>query len=135
MPNAQPSLVAILEAGGSPHLVSACKAAGFDVVVCPTMRKGLSSIKRLHPQVVVAEFVFGPIYPTRISNFESLLAGLQRDVPTAKLIAALYAEDEMHLDRVVGNFPLFARLQHPVSQDELVAILAPLARDTVAQTN
>ena len=118
-----PSLVAVLEAGSDPALAPACRAAGYEAVVVSSMRKGLAEIRRRQPRVVVAEFIVNSNFPNRISNFETLFAGLQRDCPAARFVALLYPEDREHLARLQGRYPIHATLTYPLDADALQGVL------------
>jgi hypothetical protein len=116
-------LLSIVELGGYPDFSGIYKRAGFDVMVEHSMRKALSAIRRHRPAVVVAEFIYGPTYGSRTSNLESLLAGLQRDVPDARLIVFLDGADSHHLDQLRSRFPLFATLFFPVDREQLTEVV------------
>lgn len=128
-PNEVKPLLAILEVGACPDITALAARAGFAAVLSRTMRKGLPLLRTLHPAVVVAEFVYGPVYGSRISNFESLMAGLQRDAPYAKLVALVDKEDRPHLERLEGRFPLFAMLGLPLRPEALLTALQQAAMD------
>ncbi|HEB58480.1 MAG TPA: hypothetical protein ENJ01_04595 [Gammaproteobacteria bacterium] len=118
-----PSLVAILEAGADPALAPACRAAGYEAIIVSSMRKGLTEIRKRQPQVVVAEFIYNANFPNRISNFETLFAGLQKDCPAAHLVALLYPEDRPQLERLRERFPLHATLTYPLDSAALQQVL------------
>ena|GEM_PF-4840369 len=123
MPEERPRLLAVMELGACPELVPAARAAGFEVTACPTMRKALNLLGRVQPDAVAAEFLYGPVYGSRISNFETLMAGMQRHAPGARLIALLERADAGHLDQLAARFPVFDRVYLPARADTLAQTL------------
>lgn len=121
--DAKPRLLAVMELGACPELVPAARAAGFEVTPCPTMRKALNLLGKVKPDAVAAEFLYGPVYGSRISNFETLMAGLQRHAPAARLIALLERADAGHLDQLAARFPVFERVYLPADRTLLTDAL------------
>ncbi len=114
------NLLAIIEMGGYSNFTPLYERAGFEVTSTNTMRRALVISKKLKPDVVVAEFHFGPTYGTRISNLETLFAGLQRDNPKARLIIFMDKQDQPHLQKVEAIFPLYATLTYPIERSRLL---------------
>ncbi|HKK05658.1 MAG TPA: hypothetical protein VKA50_07410 [Gammaproteobacteria bacterium] len=131
----KPRLLAVMELGGCADLVPAAQAAGFEVTPCPTMRKALNLLGKVKPDVVAAEFLYGPVYGSRISNFETLMAGMQRHVPDAKLIALLERADAAHLDQLAERFAVFERVYLPADRAVLVTKLAETLRTARAPSD
>ena len=122
------SLLSIVELGGYPNLTALYKQCGYSVSVVNTTRKALSHIKKASakqnpPDVIVAEFIFSPTYSSQLSNFEGLLAGVQRDAPDVKIIALYHKKDKPHLDKVAERFPVFASFSYPVNVSQIRACL------------
>lgn len=117
------ALLSIVELGGYPDFTPLYRRAGYTVQRADSMRKALSVLRTLQPAVVVAEFVYSPMYSTRVSNLESLFAGLQRDAPGAKLIVFFDQENVQHLDGLRSRFPIFETLPFPVSEQSLTLAL------------
>lgn len=116
-------LLAIVELGGYPDFTPLYRSLGFDVAVVNSTRKALAHIKRNKPDIIIAEFIFSPTYGSQLSNFEALLAGVQRDIPKAELIAVYDKKDEAHLTIVSERFPLAKKLAYPVDDKALEAFL------------
>jgi len=116
-------ILSIIELGGYPDLTILYESVGFDVVVTNTMRKALNQLRRLKPDVIVAEFIYGPTYGSQLSNFESLYAALQTLDPPAKLIALVNKADHEHLNTVSLRHPYFAAFNFPIAQDKLKTLL------------
>ncbi len=128
-PEVSKRLLAIIELGGYPNFTEMYEKSGFTVTSINTMRRALVISKKLKPDCVVAEFHYGPTYGTRISNLESLFAGLQCDNPHARLIVFIDEQDRMHLQKIASMFPLFAILNYPVDRDQLTHIIQRAASD------
>ena len=132
MMSEKPTLVAVLEIGSTRELIQGCEQAGYEMISCTSMRKGLAAIKKHQPAVVVADFIFNSNFPNRISSFETLIAGLQRDCPQARLVAMLFPEDQPHLDSLANQYPLHASLEHPFTTEQVIAALC-LEENTQSQ--
>ncbi|MGA7801328.1 MAG: hypothetical protein WCC36_11005 [Gammaproteobacteria bacterium] len=122
-----PMLLSIVELGGYPDFTPLYRDAGFQVERVASMRKALPLLRSLRPAVVVAEFVYSPMYSTRVSNLESLFAGLQRDAPEARLIVFFDRENVQHLDGLRSRFPIFETLPFPVPEETLAEALSRAA--------
>jgi hypothetical protein len=118
-----PTLLSVVELGGYPDFTSLYRAAGFEVVASPSVRRALSLIKGRPPQVVVAEFNFQSDFRDRTSNLETLLAALQVRSPGTRTIVFYEPEHLSHLQRLTSRFSLFAALPFPVQESDLVTAL------------
>lgn len=114
-----PKLLSVVESGTHPDFTRLYERLGFAVLREGSMRKALSQLKRSHPAVVVAEFIYSPTYGTKISNLDSLFAGLERLRPVPKLIALIDKADQHHLDKLLEHHRLFARLPQPVREADM----------------
>ena len=119
----QKTLLSIVELGGYPNLTPLYEDAGFKVVSTNTMRKALNQLRRLKPDLIVAEFIYGPTYGSQLSNFESLYAALQTLDPPAKLIALVNKADHTHFLTVSSRYSDTDVLYFPIDQDKLKGLL------------
>lgn len=117
------NLLSIVELGGYPNLSARYSAAGYQVIAASSMRKALGLLKRHQPRVIVAEFNYQSDFRDRTSNLDSLLATLQTRCPEARVIVLYEQGDAIHLERLLGRFPVFATLSFPVDQDALMDAL------------
>ena len=124
--NEKKTLLSIVELGGYPDFTALYEDYGFTVLKANSMRKALSLLKRHSPEVIVAEFIYGPTYGSQLSNFESLFAALQRDAPAAHLIALMDKANSRHFDKLKGRFPAHKVFYFPLNRDELGRYLATL---------
>jgi len=117
------NLLSIVELGGYPNLSGRYSAAGYQVIAASSMRKALALLKRHQPRVIVAEFNYQSDFRDRTSNLDSLLATLQTRCPEARVIVLYEQGHAIHLERLLGRFPVFAALSFPVDQDALMDAL------------
>ena len=119
----KPALLGIVEAGGYPDLSPIYTRCGFESTVVYSDRKAFALCRKLKPQVVVAEFKYGPVYGSRLSNMESLIAVMQINCPDVKLIVLFDEEDRPHFERLTKSFPVFGSLAFPLDQSVLEDML------------
>ncbi len=112
-------LLAVIEQGGYPDFNEVYKSAGFDINTVHSTRKALAFIKRQPPDIIVAEFIYSPSYGSKISNFEALTAGMQRDAPNARLIALIDPHNLTHLESLADQLPQHEVLHFPISNQQL----------------
>ena len=113
--------------GGYADLNAIYHSAGFEVIQVNSMRKALTQIKRTKPDVIVAEFIYAPTYGSQLSNFESLLASLQTQAPTAKLIALVNKDDQTHFEKLRHRHPVDTVLYLPLDKSKLKEALKSAA--------
>ncbi len=119
---AKRTLLSIIELGGYPNFTAVYQQAGFTVESVASVRKALGLLKKINPDVIVAEFNFQSDFRDRSSSLESLLAVLQR-MPKTKVIV-FYEKDQAHqLTRITGRFPIHETLPFPIDPSKLVQSL------------
>jgi hypothetical protein len=120
-----PLLLWVREIGGYPDFTSLYKALGYRLVCAQGVRKALSILKQLEPQVVVAEFNYAPTYGVRISSVEPLLARIQSHHPLTRVL--LLAEKE-RLKQALSLKPAYGEFSvqtYPVQVADLERFLLP----------
>lgn len=124
----KPILLSITEVGGYPDFSSLYRALGYQVLQVDGVRKALTSLKQVEPQVVVAEFNYAPTYGTRISSVEPLLARLQSHHPMTRLV--LFAEQDRleHLQALEASYGKLPVLTYPIQVQELERMLESAAQ-------
>jgi len=86
------------------------------------VRKALGLLKKLSPDVIVAEFNFQSDFRDRTSSLESLLAVVQRSPKTRVIV--FYEKDHAHqLTRLTNQYPIHATLAYPIDAQLLEASL------------
>lgn len=120
-------LISLTSFGTSPALLKVYEQQGYQVSPTKTLRKALSLIKQLSPDVVVAEFIYAPTYGSQLSNFESLFAAAQAYAPEARFIALVHKDDLAHLEKVVSESNPCEILVYPVTGESMNSCLANIA--------
>ena len=116
------SLLAVIECISHGRLPELYKQLGFDVTPEWRVRKAVSLVRKLKPDVIVADFYFQSNFRDRLSNLESLLAAAQPLKETRILV--LYDPQDAHaLDRVRQRMRIDAALPVPVSDQALRDVL------------
>lgn len=95
----------------------------YQVTKTKTLRKALSSLKNIKPDVIIAEFIYSPTYGSQLSNFESLFACAQTTVPDARFIALVHKDDIQHLKKLADRFNNYLMLTFPVNKQQLMECL------------
>lgn len=116
------TLLSITELGGYPDFTLLYEKAGYAVTKAVSVRKAITALKSLQPDVVVAEFNFQSDFRDRTSSLESLLAVIQRS-PKTRVIVFYDKEHEHQLVRVTSRFPIHATLAYPIQPEALEACL------------
>ena len=112
------TLLSIVELGGYPNFTPVYRQAGFTVESVTSVRKALGLLKKINPDVIVAEFNFQSDFRDRSSSLESLLAVLQR-MPKTKVIVFYEKEHAHQLTRITGRFPIHDTLPFPIDLTQL----------------
>lgn len=95
---------------------------GFDVTNEWQVRKAISLLRKIKPDVVVADFYHQPDFRDRLSNLESLLAAAQPMTDT-KILVLYEPENQAVLDKVRARMRIDQVLTMPVKEEELHSIL------------
>lgn len=112
------TLLSIVELGGYPDFAPLYRRLGCEVRVESSMRRALSSLKKVPVDIIVAEFNYQSGFRDRVSNLESLMAAVQR-MPGTQVIV-FYEEELSHqFARIRERFEFSAALRFPVDEDLL----------------
>jgi len=122
----KPVLLSIIEMGGYPNFTPLYERAGFEVVVESRMRKALSTIKRLKPRVIVAEFNFQSDFRDRTSSLESMLSVVER-LPDTRVIVFYDREYQQQFDRLLAVRCFYRTFTFPIPEQELMDAVQALA--------
>ena len=118
-------LLSVIELGGYEDFTELYKSMGYEVTQEITTRKAISRLKRTHYDVVVAEFNYQHTFRDRLSNLESIIAGIQKQ--NAKCIVIYEKEFENHLSTLRQQFNFDAELSLPISPADMQAALETVA--------
>ena len=117
----------IVERGGYVVPIDALMGRGYRVAVETSMRKALTRLKGEVPDIIVAEFNFGPRYGDRISNLEPLLARLQAIPRPVKTIVLAERDYRHHVETLRAHFAIAAVLVFPIDGGALTEAIAHAA--------
>lgn len=115
-------LLSVIELLGYANLRPTFERLGFRVVTEFSVRKAIALLRKTPPDVVVADFYFQPDFRDRVSNLESLLAGVQK-LPNAKVLVLYEARHQEALDKVRSRMHIDAALTLPAKEPEIEAVL------------
>lgn len=99
------------------------KDIGFDVIVEWQVRKAVTLLKKIKPDVIVADFYFQSDFRDRLSNLESLLAAAQL-LQGLKILVFYEAHNEAALDKVRERMRIDAALTTPVTEAAIRSVLS-----------
>jgi len=116
-----PRVLMFIEHGGYPLPLAELHAAGYDVQLVPGIRRALAELRAAPPAAVVAEFNFNPRYGDRVSNLESLLAGVERLTPPPPVVVLGQPGDAQHIERLASRHHLAAVLYPPLDPAAICA--------------
>jgi len=120
----RPRILMFIEHGGYPLPLDALRAAGYRIDLATTVRAALGSLRRETPDAIVAEFNFKPRYGDRVSDLDSLLAGVDRISPPPPVIVINQPEDAHRVADLSRRHALAATLPLPPATDALRDALA-----------
>lgn len=98
------------------------KELGYDVTTEWQVRKAVSLIRKMKPDVIVADFYFQSHFRDRLSNLESLLAATQL-LKEIRVLVFYEAQNEPVLERVRQRMRIDAALPMPASAEAIRTVL------------
>lgn len=116
-------LLAVIEFLAHAKLPALYKELGFDVTAEWQVRKAVSLVRKIKPDVIVADFYFQADFRDRLSNLESLLAAAQPLMDT-RILVFYEPSGASALQRVRQRMRIDAALAMPVSADAIAAVLS-----------
>jgi len=117
-----PQLLSIVEIGGYPNFSALYQQKGFEIETADSMRKASKLLKKLKPDVVVAEFNFQSDFRDRTSSLETLMATVQR-IPNCKVIVFYEKQQLPQLERLLAIFDIFSTLAFPIEESRLSDVI------------
>ena len=115
-------LLAVVEFLEHAKLSSRYQSLGYTVSTECQVRKAIASLRKVQPDVIVADFYFQSDFRDRLSNLESLLAAAQPMTQT-KILVLYEPHNQAALDKVRSRLRIDAALTMPVKEVELQAAL------------
>lgn len=102
------------------------RRAGFSPETFGSLRKALTALKGMRPDVIACEFIYLPTYSMRISNLEPLLAAMELRCPEAGLLIYMEKEQLPLLERIPFKGQRYEVVTLPVSEAAVTEALARL---------
>jgi hypothetical protein len=114
-----PILLNVRELGGYADFTPLYRELGLQVVSAQGFRKALAALKRVSPQMVIAEFNYAPTYGARISTLEALLAGLQTHPARPRLLLFCEPAHYQYLPLLEAQYGVLQALSYPIDREAL----------------
>ena len=118
----RPLLMSVVELGGYPNFTPLYERLGYRVETITSGRKAITTLKKAHPAVVVAEFNFQFEFRDRTSNLETILAVTQH-IEGVTVVVFYHKEEEAKLEQVRLRFPGFVAMSYPIDEVSLQAAI------------
>jgi len=99
------------------------KALGYEVTTEWQVRKAVSQIRKIKPDVIVADFYFQSDFRDRLSNLESLLAATQL-LKEIRVLVFYEPQNEPVLDKVRERMRIDAALPMPATDEAIKTALS-----------
>lgn len=116
-------LLSVVEFLEHSKLATLYKQLGYAVNTEWQVRKAIALMRKLQPDVIVADFYFQSDFRDRLSNLESLLACAQ-PLPNTKIVVLYEPQNQAVLDKVRSRLRMDATLTMPINQTELQGVLS-----------
>ncbi|MGD8783451.1 MAG: hypothetical protein PVG75_03395, partial [Thioalkalispiraceae bacterium] len=111
-------MLVVVELGGYPNFVPLYESLGYEVTMVTSVRNAIRSLKKLRPQVVIAEFNFQSDFRDRTSSLESLLSSIQT-LDKCDVIVFYEKEHAHQLEKLTVQYSISNRLPFPIDVAEL----------------
>jgi hypothetical protein len=124
------TLYSLIESPFPPHFPELYAELGIVAERFDSARNLHRALQKQAPDFFVGEFVYGwgnNYAGANVSNLDVTLRTLQCAAPRAKMIVIMQPREAPHIDKLLELFPILAVLKFPVSEDEMRAVLQPLA--------
>jgi hypothetical protein len=115
-------LLAVIEFLNHSKLPALYQRLGFEVAVEWQERKAIPLLRKLKPDVLVADFYAQTDFRDRLSNLESLLATAQ-PMQETKILVFYEPKNQAALDKVRARLRIDAAMATPADEGEIEALL------------
>jgi hypothetical protein len=113
------NLLFFVDTGGFEDFTPMFIEQGFTVDFEDSQRKATKLVKKNTYQVLVAEFSHNPEFRDRVSNIESLLAGLEVSSPEVKIIILYDDINQPQLNQLKVRYKMDITLAFPIDKELL----------------
>jgi len=115
-------LLAVIEFIEHAQYPAIYKELGYDVTTEWQVRKAVSLVRKIKPEVIVADFYFQSDFRDRLSNLESLLAATQL-LKEFRVLVFYEPHNEPVLEKVRQRMRIDVALPMPASDEAIKATL------------
>jgi hypothetical protein len=122
MTDSPKKLLAVIEFLAHARFPALYQSLGFDVTTERQVRKAVSLMRKLKPDVIVADFYFQSDFRDRLSNLESLLAAAQPFKET-RILVFYEPHSAAALERVRQRMRIDAALPTPATDEAIEGVL------------
>lgn len=113
-----------MEFGGFPLPLDLLRQDGHEVEFAKSMRKALPLLKKIQPDLLVAEFNYTSQFRDRDSNLDTILTQIQSQSPHTKVIAFVEEEQKIHFERLKKRSPeIKGELYFPFESEALQQLI------------
>ena len=122
MSAAAKKLLAVIEFIEHAQYPAIYTALGYDVTTEWQVRKAVSLVRKMKPDVIVADFYFQSDFRDRLSNLESLLAATQL-LADFRVLVFYEPQNEHALERVRERMRIDVAIPMPATDDAINSVL------------
>ena len=115
-------LLSVVELGGYPSFTPLYESLDYQVTTVNSVRNANRALKKIRPEVVVAEFNFQSDFRDRTSSLESLLSTIQW-LDDCSVIVFYEKEFAHQLEKLTAQYPIHSLIAFPIDKDELKSAL------------
>lgn len=120
------SVFSIIESPLHPDFSALYQRLGIRESKFSSMRKAISALKTQTPDLVVAEFIYGygnNYAGVNVCNLDVFLYSLQKYSSDTGIIVLVDKHEYQYVEKLAALFPLYAVLQYPVGEQDIVPFL------------
>ncbi|HHH43013.1 MAG TPA: hypothetical protein ENK49_02655 [Gammaproteobacteria bacterium] len=120
------TLFSVIESPTHPNFSALYRRLAIRELKFNSARKAIAQLKKQQPDFLVAEFSYGysnNYAGVNVSNLDVLLASLRKYAPAARTIVMVHRAEFQYVEKLAALFPLYAVLQYPVQESQMVALL------------
>lgn len=123
------TVYSIIETPLHPDMASVYKSFGMKELKFNSMRKAISQLKDVLPDIIVADFIYGygsNYAGTNVCNLDVFLRSLEPYGKEAKIIVLVDKEEQEFVSKLHELFPLSMALIYPVKSSHMETVLKEL---------
>jgi hypothetical protein len=124
-------LLFTIEFGGFPLRLDDFTKTGHEVTFATSMRKAIPLLRKIQPDLLIAEFNYTSQFRDRDSNLDTILTQIQCHSPHTRVIAFVEEEQKIHFKRLKSRFTqIKGELYFPFDDEELMQCVTQTLKDT-----